>query len=188
MNNLFLGYRLTTNDQISNTLAYYRKMLESFRISWAPENNLHLTLFFYGKSDPKKVDKVQKSLEDYSSGLKAMDFEIHRLGVFGSRYQPKVLWWGIQQEAQLKVQSRAFFEYMQAQGFIMDRQNFVPHITLAKIASKLHSTAEFWRNFEQIQQQNMAISWIPTHVDLLQSQVEGNGATSYKTIGSVKLQ
>ena len=61
-----------------------------------------------------------------------MDF--NRTGIFGSRYAPRVLWLGMHNTPQelydLEEDTLNTFDNL---GYLRDRQNFVPHITLGRI-------------------------------------------------------
>jgi len=55
------------------------------------------------------------------------------LGVFGSRYDPRVAWVGIQPFDTLVLLMKETFEELKSIGFEPDRQNLVPHLTIGRI-------------------------------------------------------
>ena len=54
-------------------------------------------------------------------------------GVFGSRYNPRVIWFGIANNDQLKSLGNKVLDLLDEAGFEKDRQNFVPHLTVGRI-------------------------------------------------------
>jgi 2'-5' RNA ligase len=62
----------------------------------------------------------------------AFNIDISNIGVFGSSYAPKLIWLGVENEI-LKRLGNDVIAAMEKVGFIVDRQNFVPHITLGRI-------------------------------------------------------
>ena len=65
---------------------------------------------------------------------KSFTIDFNRTGIFGSRYTPRVLWLGMQNTPQelydLEEDLLTTFDNI---GYLRDRQNFVPHITLGRI-------------------------------------------------------
>jgi 2'-5' RNA ligase len=55
------------------------------------------------------------------------------LGIFGSRYDPRVIWIGIHPYDELVRIMKIMQEQLIPLGYIPDRQNLVPHLTLGRI-------------------------------------------------------
>ena len=58
---------------------------------------------------------------------------INKTGIFGSSYQPRVIWFGIDNNPVLSNLAENTLNNMAAIGFERDRQNFVPHLTIGRI-------------------------------------------------------
>lgn len=104
------------------------------RITWCKPDNIHLTLKFLGDTNPQDVpaiiNTVTKIIDNHSHFV--MDF--NRTGVFGSHYAPRVIWLGMNETPKelydLEEDILTAFDKI---GFLRDRQNFVPHLTLGRI-------------------------------------------------------
>ena len=55
------------------------------------------------------------------------------IGIFGSRYDPRVVWAGIEPPEPLASLMKIVQKEMEQHGFEPDRQNTVPHLTLGRI-------------------------------------------------------
>lgn len=136
MKRLFLAIPIKTADNGFMPLldGLKRQLAHEQRINWAKPNNIHLTLKFIGNTPaheiPNMIDAVGEMLQKHKSFT--MDF--NRTGIFGSRYAPRVIWLGMQNTPQelydLEEDTLTTFDRL---GFLRDRQNFVPHITLGRI-------------------------------------------------------
>ena len=103
------------------------------RIKWVEPENTHLTLKFFGETDEAKIPSICQAMTTASAQSKPFILKIANTGVFGSRYDPKVLWFGIEQNAELDDLARNIFTELAKCGWEADRQNFVPHLTFGRI-------------------------------------------------------
>jgi 2'-5' RNA ligase len=55
------------------------------------------------------------------------------VGIFGSAYDPRVIWFGMQKAEPLKALADDVLTSVEKIGWERDRQNFVPHLTIARI-------------------------------------------------------
>ena len=96
---------------------------QNVRGSYAPEQNLHLTLAFIGEySDPEAVVEALPPFE-------AFDLKLSGIGAFGD------LWWaGIEKSGPLDDYVRALRRALSDAGIPFDRKRFSPHITLVRRA------------------------------------------------------
>jgi 2'-5' RNA ligase len=60
-------------------------------------------------------------------------FSLRSLGIFGSRYDPRVVWVGITPYNDLALLMKNFQDECRSIGFEPDRQNLVPHLTIGRV-------------------------------------------------------
>jgi 2'-5' RNA ligase len=110
-----------------------RRQLGFARITWVKPENIHLTLKFFGETEEGHIPEIGKVLQ--LAALLNSPFTIHsgNLGIFGSSYQPKVVWIGIEGNPELARLAVNVLEGAEQAGWERDRQNFVPHVTLGRI-------------------------------------------------------
>ncbi|MFZ4401141.1 MAG: RNA 2',3'-cyclic phosphodiesterase [Bacteroidales bacterium] len=133
MKRLFLAIKITPNDIFSKLYRDLRQELIYEKINWVAIDNFHLTLKFFGETDDSIIEKINLFIEDVISGKNQFSFEISDLGIFGSNYQPKVIWLGIKNNTALINLADTILNQLKSIGFERDRQNFVPHLTLGRI-------------------------------------------------------
>ena len=103
---------------------------------------MHLTLIFFGPTEDLLLKKIKISIEKVLKGHKSFSIEFNHLGVFGSKYQPRVLWMGMKNTTPLVQLVTDLKEELEQIGIKNDRQNFVPHLTVGRI-KKLQSKKYF---------------------------------------------
>jgi 2'-5' RNA ligase len=133
MKRLFVAVKIKPGPDLLNTLYRLKKELQYEKINWVDEKNLHFTLKFLGKTDEAEVTTITKALENIAQTTQAIDIRIENLGIFGSRYDPRVIWAGIESSETLLALGENVLNKLDEAGFKRDRQNFVPHITLGRI-------------------------------------------------------
>ena len=70
------------------------------------------------------------------------------LGVFGSQQQPRVIWRGVEDLPNRKIQGsplhyahRMLSKALEVRGFELEKRSFSPHLTLARIKQPLSPEA-----------------------------------------------
>jgi RNA 2',3'-cyclic 3'-phosphodiesterase len=133
MKRLFAAIKIQPSQEFVRVIHKLREELKHDRIKWVEADNMHLTLKFFGETDELRIPSIQKALQ--SAALKSGKFtmKISRTGIFGSRYDPKVVWFGIDPEPKLGQLATNTLNELQTAGWNPDRQNFVPHLTIGRI-------------------------------------------------------
>lgn len=136
MKRLFLAIPIKTrdNDFIPLLEGLKRQLAHEKRIGWVKPDNIHLTLKFIGNTPNEDVPKIIEAVGTMLKNHKSFTMDFNHTGIFGSRYAPRVLWLGMQNTPQelydLEEDTLSAFDKI---GYLRDRQNFVPHITLGRI-------------------------------------------------------
>lgn len=136
MKRLFLAIpiKTTENGFVPLLDELKRRLAHEQHIGWVRPNNIHLTLKFIGSTHSHEIPKIIDGVEEMLKNHKSFTMDFNRTGIFGSRYAPRVLWLGMQDTPQelydLEEDTLTTFDKL---GFLRDRQNFVPHITLGRI-------------------------------------------------------
>ena len=136
MKRLFLAIPIKTTDNGFTTLldGLKRQLSHEKRINWVKPNNIHLTLKFIGDTPNDDIPKIIDGVGEMLRNHKGFTMDFNHTGIFGSRYAPRVLWLGMNNTPQelfdLEESTLSTFDKL---GYLRDRQNFVPHITLGRI-------------------------------------------------------
>lgn len=97
---------------------------------WVSHQQMHLTLRFIGDADETQQTDIQTGL----ATIHATSFKMSLAGVgqFPPKGKPRVLWVGIEAEAELNPLQQKIEHIIRAVGFAPDDHAFSPHITLAR--------------------------------------------------------
>jgi 2'-5' RNA ligase len=120
------------------------------RINWVKPDLMHTTLKFLGETPEEKIPFILKGMSVAVSNISSFSLKIGRVGVFGSRYQPRVLWFGVDKTQIMEQLHHQLQKEMRKLNFKYDFGNFVPHITIARI-NKVDDKQKFWKVIEAVQ-------------------------------------
>ncbi|AEH52043.1 RNA 2',3'-cyclic phosphodiesterase [Pseudothermotoga thermarum] len=111
-------------------------MRRGFKANWVSRENVHLTLFFLGEVDPKKVDEITRHLYDRIKGFPSFYYHVEKLGYFVKNNKPAVIWLGVRTNQALQK----LYEEMEAElskhNFSFEKK-FTPHITIGRVKDPL---------------------------------------------------
>lgn len=110
-----------------------RKELSYEKINWVNPANVHVTLKFFGDTHTGRIPAINKALTVASIDTEPFSIRLADTGIFGSSYKPRVIWFGIQDGGQIPLLAGRVFTELEKAGWERDRQNFVPHLTVARI-------------------------------------------------------
>ena len=142
MKRVFLAIHIKDTVIIYQVINILKSELMAENISWAEPQNLHLTLRFFGPTEDLLLKKIEKQLEVSLQNQKPFSISFNKLGIFGSKYQPRVLWMGMDHIEGMVKLSETINTSIEEIGIHTDRQNFIPHITIGRI-KKLQSKKYF---------------------------------------------
>lgn len=153
MKRLFVAIKIDPGEEFLKQFRGLRMQLSGERIKWVEEHNIHITLKFFGETEEERVPGIIRALEEVASGTSVFFFSLRKLGIFGSSYDPRVVWVGIEPYADLVALMSGIRDTMSAIGFEPDRQNLVPHLTLGRIKDLRDK-----KRFQQVIDQNKEIA------------------------------
>lgn len=145
---LFIAIPIIADKTLQNTALSLKKNLSDEKITFTSLHNIHLTLLFLGDISASLVPEITSLMEAVAYDHDPFTMEIKRLEIFGSSYDPKVIWVGAEPKEKLQSIHADLASAMQKIGYRADRQNFVPHFTLGRI-KKLKDKHNFQNNIEK---------------------------------------
>lgn len=122
------------------------------RVNWVNPELFHLTLKFLGETERGRIPSLCQALSEAARTVSPFSFTLDRIGAFGSRYQPRVVWLGTDEmpEGMLQLHNsieRKLFKL----GFPKTFGNFVCHLTLARI-NRIENKQFFWEGIQACRQ------------------------------------
>ncbi len=130
---LFIAIPLPLFSTASRLPQHFQNMLKNEYINWTKPQNYHLTLLFLGETNERLITDIIELLDEVAYDFDPLEITIENCGLFGSSYNPKVIWAGVQPADILTELHLRIVEVMKNIGYKSDRQNFVPHLTIGRI-------------------------------------------------------
>ena len=135
MKRLFAAVKIKPGEEVLAQYYQLRKKLQHDRIKWVEPGNFHLTLKFFGETDETEIKKINSIFYELATQFSPFNIKISKTGIFGSRYSPRVIWFGLNEEEELKQLGNTVLHVCDKNGYPKGRQNFVPHLTIGRIKS-----------------------------------------------------
>lgn len=134
MKRLFVAVKINPDEKLLEQYYRFRKWFKTDRITWVDKEFMHITLEFIGDTPEEKIPVIHETLEKVAESHTAFKASIKGAGVFGSTYKPRVLWFGVE-DTWNKVSALAMniTGALEEKGWENDRQNYIPHLTIARI-------------------------------------------------------
>ena len=95
MKRLFAAIKIHPSPKYISTFNELTTSLKHERIKWVEPENMHLTLKFFGETEENKIADIQLALSNAVSKSRTFTLKFSDTGIFGSRYDPRVVWFGI---------------------------------------------------------------------------------------------
>ena len=103
-------------------------------VKWVNPGNIHLTLKFLGHTPPNAIDKLNEVLSKIVSNYENIKLVVSGTGCFPVPERPRILWLGVDgQLKQLQNMVQNINIELEKDGFLIEDNEYIPHITLARI-------------------------------------------------------
>ena len=133
MKRLFTAIKFHPTDELLEVFRFLKNNLREEKIKWVEEHNLHLTLKFFGETEEEKIPAIRRAMKTAADRSAGFGLELKGTGIFGSSYNPRVIWFGIEPNPDLQLLYMNLREELEKLGYVPDSQNFVPHLTIGRI-------------------------------------------------------
>ena len=133
MKRLFIAIKIVPDQSFTEIYHDLISRLSYENLRFVEPDKLHLTLRFLGDTDENKISDIDRLMNKSAEAIKAFTLNINKTGVFGSSYNPRVIWFGIDHNENLTHLHTRIETDLNKVGFFPDRQNFVPHLTLSRV-------------------------------------------------------
>jgi len=150
MKRLFIAVSIVPDSNTLKVYDYLRNTLSYNNIKWVEPNRFHLTFKFLGNTRESEIPHITEVIKTTAEMHSILNIELNKVGIFGSRYKPRVIWFGITQNMQLESLVMDLLDNLDSLGFLKDRQNFVPHITIGRI-NKIIDKQLFNKSIDTVQ-------------------------------------
>ncbi|MFO7722468.1 MAG: RNA 2',3'-cyclic phosphodiesterase [Bacteroidales bacterium] len=135
MRRIFAAIEVNPEPALLHLLSEAGSRFSRERIRWVRPEQMHLTLKFFGETPEEKIGEICSRFEGVAVMHHPFSCTLQGLGLFGSRYAPRVVWAGIRDDAPLRQLGEDVLDASSEAGFPRERLPFVPHLTLGRIAA-----------------------------------------------------
>ena len=133
MKRLFAAVKIHPSPEFLKTYNSLKSGLHFARITWVKPESIHVTLKFFGETMENRIPDISEVLKEVARRHKTFTSELVNVGIFGSSYNPKVIWFGMEKAEPLKELGADVLQAVETIGWEEERQNFVPHLTIGRI-------------------------------------------------------
>jgi len=165
---IFLAIEIHPQSNFIRSLEQLKNDLRNESIKWVSLNNMHLTFKFFGETHIERIGTIISCLDKVIKSELVFELAIKETRIFGSSYQPKLIWAGISESNRLVELEKEINVNLEKIGYLNDRQNFVPHLTLGRI--------------KQISDKKLFQEIIQKYRDLTFQKVEVNKIYLYESV------
>jgi len=154
--------------------------------AWVRPEGMHLTLKFLGDVPETRSNAIMDALVYAAQGRGGFRMEISGVGTFPHTGNPRVVWVGVQGDADMLRDAQTSVEgQMLNLGFAREDRDFFPHLTLGRIRQVRSRSA--WKNaFDKLKDIRLSGFHVDS-ISLMQSELHSSGAV-YTEIGRVLLK
>jgi len=108
-------------------------------ISWVKPQNLHLTLKFLGDISSVKLNEIKQAITEITKTAPGFKVRLEAAGVFPGLHAARIIWIGADQAPLALNQLAEELETrLSASGIHREQRDFRPHITIARIKTRLN--------------------------------------------------
>jgi RNA 2',3'-cyclic 3'-phosphodiesterase len=181
----FIALELPLSGSLLNVIESFKKEVSGLTIKWVEKHNMHITLAFLGDTDASQLLEIADGLRTIIIKYASIAIHLTGIGIFGTFTNPKVVWIGITENAELNALAKDNHQLIQGYGFRIDNALFKPHLTLGRIKNYLQENNlkhQITRYSEQIDEHLVAQRFI-----FFESILTSSGPI-YKSIREYKLE
>lgn len=185
MKRLFVAVDVRLSEPFQVLSAQLKQQLCLDKIVWVDANLHHLTLRFLGQTPEPYILPLKQALTKLAAENHAFSLEMNKLGVFGSKHSPQVIWLGFQDFESFRQLFLQMEPQLSAIGFEPNYGNFVPHLTLGRI-KQIQNKKRFWELVTALQPKESQVVRVDSLL-LIQSRLTPQGPI-YRVLERYPLQ
>ncbi|MCI0482364.1 MAG: RNA 2',3'-cyclic phosphodiesterase [Candidatus Dadabacteria bacterium] len=132
-------------DEIRARMDEYIGALESRceGVKWEKRDKLHVTLKFLGGVDDSNVPEITSVIGGLVRNYSPFETSISGFGGFPDMRSPRILYIGLSENPELSSLQESIDEALEPLGFPRETREFLPHVTIGRIKSRLRINEPF---------------------------------------------
>jgi 2'-5' RNA ligase len=134
---LFIGIKICFSEKTKEVLNEIILNESHLPLQWVNEENFHLTLLYIGEKNSDFITELTKRLKQCADQMYSFKMAIDKLNYFEKNKTPRILWLGTEQNEYLSELANKIQSSLKELSIESDYEVFKPHITIARIKSKI---------------------------------------------------
>jgi 2'-5' RNA ligase len=173
--------------KLEETQAELRRAAPERGVRWARREQFHLTLRFLGDVEAARVEGLAEAIRGACRGFGAVHLQAERVGFFPDARYPRVVWVGVQDQAEQLPRLQAVVERA-TEAFTTEKKDerFTGHLTLARIKGIRREEAEVLGQAAAGMADRRFGQWTAYQIELLRSELLPEGA-QHTTVATIAL-
>jgi 2'-5' RNA ligase len=173
--------------KIEAAQAELRRVLPERAVRWTRREQFHLTLKFLGDVDAARVEALGEALRAACRGFGALHLRAERVGCFPDLRYPRVVWVGVQDQAEQLPLLQAAVERAAREYTTEEKEErFTGHVTLARIKGIKRLEAEALGKAAGDMAERLFGQWTACQVEIMRSELMPQGAR-HSSLASIAL-
>jgi 2'-5' RNA ligase len=148
----FIGLPLRVEPSLLEARKRLIGALSRERISWTDPDQYHITLRFLGDTMISAIEEIGNVLHARVGAHLQENLEIRRLGSFGPRKAPRVIWLGFRKCRFIDTLKQEVDQALEKCGLPPAEQKFNAHLTLGRVRH-LQNLPEYYRTLDRMDRQ-----------------------------------
>ena len=142
-------------------------------VRWVGEENLHLTVKFYGEAPEEDVTRLADGLAAAVRGTGVLPMQLNGVNAFPALRRPRVIWAAVAAPPALELMQHRVEQEAASVGFPSEGKPFRPHVTLGRLKSgaSLPPSAS-----DMLEQLVLDVTFEASRVVLFESRLSREGA------------
>lgn len=158
---------------LSKTVSY-----EGLKLKWVEEENLHLTMRFFGNISENLVEKIYEKCKEVCKEINPFELKLSSAGYFPLKGTPRVIWIGIETLSNnLYELNNLLKKVLKPLKLRENEEGFHPHITLLRVKEKTDSSAlkSFFEELKKEAEKLKGKSFLVREIVLFKSELSPAG-------------
>jgi len=185
MKKLFFAFIFEKTIDIESVIQQLQIQLASDKIAWINPEKLHLTIKYLGDTKEEFIPKIIETTKEIIKDFSSFNIQSKTIKIFGSSYNQKIIWMDILQNQKIILLNQKIENQLINLGFLSDRQNYVPHITLGRI--KKIKDKNYFKKCIQALDSTFLFSEEMQSFYLIENVLQKNNSSIYKPIAKFNI-
>jgi len=185
MRRVFIAINLPS--KVKKKLSFFQEELLDLPVKWVEKDNFHITLAFIGNLSDQETGAVCQDLEKIKGEISPFSVSFNEISYDSmSKKVPRLIWAkGEKSEDFSFLKEKVDLILKESIGFIPDKREFLPHITLARVKKWQ------WKKIDPEERpevrRDVSFSFGVDSIEIMESKLKPSGA-EYIELGSILLE